>query len=105
MKRDRRSEEQLTKLNTCRVRRFSDAAYTLMQLRSMMTNVDRLYATTLTPEKKVEQIRSELETRVRTISGHLESMLGQHQEDPGRTSDDAADLWREMNDLFYLVKE
>lgn len=100
-----RTAEQLARLNTCRARRFGDAAYTLMQLRSMRNEFDRLYGCSLPEEKKLEAIRSEVIHRVQTVCGQLESMLGQHQEDPGHTSDDAAELWREMNELFYKVQE
>jgi hypothetical protein len=105
-----RTKEQIKKLNTTRVARYSDAAYTLMQMRALMSNLDGIKkrfrgSEPAEKEKELELVLAEVKTYAGNVMSQTESVLRQNGEEPGQTTDDVTTLWREMSELAYTVPE
>jgi hypothetical protein len=103
-----RTKEQLERLNTTRVARYSDAAYALMQMRALWSNLDGIKERFKDREDAGtvrDLVLAEVQTYTRNVVSHMESVLRQNGEEPGRTTDEATTLWREMGELAYVVRE
>lgn len=107
------NEQALRKLTAAQCRRFSDNAYALMQARThreqLREQCERLSAEEFIERKELDAqtVRYMIDAFRRTdtwsdsLASHAQSVLEQHRLNTGHSGEDAANLWRALNEQFY----